>query len=174
MNIGRIVGMLSLLALSACAGYDGAGLKAGDADAAAVQRIMGAPAMQWTDPDGTRQLAFPRGPQGVHTYMAYLGPDGKLQRIENVLEPGHFTRVQPGMGEQGVLRLLGPVTIATGVSYFARRDELVWEWRYCDDWNVLARFYVLFDGTAHTVRSTMSLPDMDCGMFDGATCWCGH
>jgi hypothetical protein len=174
MNTGRIFALLSLLALTGCVSYGGGGLKIGEADADAVQRSMGQPAAQWQAADGSRQLAFPRGPQGVHTFMVFLGPDGKLQRIENSLEPGHFARVQPGMGEQAVLRLLGPVTIAQGDTYYARRNERVWEWRYCDEWNVLARFYVLFDGTARTVRSTMSLPDEDCGRFDGGPCWCGR
>lgn len=174
MSMKRILALLSLVALTGCASYGGRQLKPGADDAEAVLANMGAPAAEWRDADGSRQLAYPRGPEGVHTFMVFLGPDGKLRRIENALEPGHFARVQPGLDEPAVLRLLGPVTLANGVTYYARRDELVWEWRYCDDWNVLSRFYVLFDNSARTVRSTLSLPDMDCGLFDGGSCWCSH
>jgi hypothetical protein len=172
--IKRAPVLVVIAMLSACAGYGGRDLKPGEADSAAVERTMGPPGMVWTDPDGSRQLAYPRGPQGAHTYMVRLGPDGKLKSIDNVLTNTQFARIQPGMDQPTVLRLIGPVTLANGETYYARRDELVWEWRYCDDWNQLARFYVLFDGTARTVRSTMSLPDEDCGRFDSGSCWCGH
>lgn len=170
----RIVGLSLAAGLTACAGYGGSGLEAGRSDIGAVMRAMGAPALQWTTDDGRRQLAYPRGPQGLHTFMAHIGPDGKLERIENVLTAEHFARVRPGMTTEDVTRLLGPVTLADGVTYFPRRDELVWDWRYCSDWNEITRFHVLFDGTAHTVRSTMSVPELSCGSSDGGTCWCGR
>ncbi|SBT04719.1 conserved hypothetical protein [Candidatus Accumulibacter aalborgensis] len=47
---------------------------------------MGEPAMVWKNPDGSEQLAYPRGPAGTQTFMAYVGPDGTLQRIEKVLD----------------------------------------------------------------------------------------
>lgn len=52
--------------------------------------------------------------------------------------------------------------------YFKARDELVWEWRYCDAWNRLARFDVLFDATKEVVRSTLSIRE-ECGRD---SCWC--
>ena len=39
------------------------------------------------------------------------------------------------------------------------RDELVWEWRFCDDFQEPARFDVLFDGTSGRVRSTLAQPE---------------
>lgn len=149
-------GLLSLLA--ACAGLDGRGLEPGVATGEQVLARMGAPAMTWQDPDGRRQWAFPRGPAGFATWMAYLGPDGRLERLENVLESRHFARIQAGQSQAQVLRILGPSNPAWTV-YFEARDELVWEWRYCDDWAEPARFYVLFDGRAGTVRSTQAMPE---------------
>jgi hypothetical protein len=170
----HLIGLLLLAGLAACAGYGGQRLEVGQADIGTVLRVMGTPALEWTENDGRRQLAYPRGPSGVHTYMVHIGPDGKLELIENVLTMEHFARIRKDMTTEDVARVLGPVAPVTGVSYFRARDELVWEWRYCDDWNQLSRFYVLFDGSALTVRSTMSLRDLDCEMADQGGCWCGR
>ncbi|HNJ76600.1 MAG TPA: hypothetical protein PLE72_07520 [Azospira sp.] len=145
---------LSLL-LAGCAGYGGADLVAGVAREADVRLAMGVPAMQWTLPGGGRQLAYPRGPAGYETFMVHLDAAGRLERIENVLDMTHFARIQPDMTQEEVLQLLGP-SQPQWTAYFKARDELVWEWRYCDSWREAARFDVLFDATKKTVRSTMS------------------
>lgn len=157
------------LLLAACASYSGRGLIAGEAGVDDVIRVMGEPRMQWTEADGTRRLAYPRGPMGVHTYMVLIGPDAKLQSIENVMAPHAFMHIEGGMSKDQVLRVLGP-PVPSWTSYFKARDELVWEWPYCDDWNKLARFDVLFDGTKEVVRSTMTIRET-CGKGD---CSCGR
>lgn len=159
--------------LGACAGYSGGGLVAGSAGIEDVLRVMGRPAMEWQEADGSRRLAYPRGPMGVHTYMATIGPDSRLAGIENVLEPRHFSRIAAGMGKEQVLRVLGP-PVPGWTAHFPARDELVWEWRYCDDWNRLARFEVLFDATREIVRSTMSLREEQVGSCTQEGCSCGH
>lgn len=128
---------------------------------------MGPPALEWAHTDGSRRLAYPTGPFGVHTWMVQIAPDGRLERIENVLTEEHFARIKPGMSMEDVLQILGPVAPSGGVTYFERRDELVREWLYCPDWRRLSRFYVLFDGTTGKVRSTMSLMDFECDRFRG-------
>ncbi|HZV54949.1 MAG TPA: hypothetical protein VFF82_08415 [Rhodocyclaceae bacterium] len=171
----RILATLLVLSLVACAGYSGRGLMAGQSTLEDILRVMGVPAMQWTEPDGSRRLAFPRGPMGVHTYMVDVAADGKLQRIENTMAPPTFAKVQPGMDTGDVLRLLGP-SVTSWSAYFGSRDELVWGWRYCDEWNQLSRFYVLIDGTKKIVRSTMTQREDQMGHCGGAQggCWCSH
>lgn len=149
-------------------------LKPGADNADTVLQRMGLPALEWTNPDGSRQLAYPRGPLGVHSFMVRIAPDGRLHSIENVLTEEHFARVKPGMAMEEVLRLLGPVASRGDVTYFERRDELVWEWLYCSDWRRLSRFHVLFDGTTGKVRSTMSLMDLECERFRMNGCWCSR
>jgi hypothetical protein len=144
------------LLLAACASYDGRGLIAVESGIDDVVRVMGEPRMQWGEADGTLRLAYPRGPMGVQTYMVLIGRDGRLRRIENVMDAQVFRRIEAGMSKDQVLRALGPPE-PTWTVYFKARDELVWEWRYCDEWNRLARFDVLFDGSKEVVRSTMSL-----------------
>lgn len=154
--------MITLL-LAACASYSGRGLKPGVDGLDNVLQLMGQPALRWQNSDGSQQLAYPRGPMGFHTYMVLIAADGKLQQIENVLHERSFKRVQPGLSKDEVLRLLGPFYPAW-TAYFERRDELVWEWRYCDTWGEAARFDVLFDNTTSKVRSTMSLTESQRGL----------
>ncbi len=162
-----------VLLLAACAAYSGYGLKPGEARLENVQQVMGQPAMRWQNPDGSAQLAYPRGPMGYHTFMVYVGPDGKLQKIENVLDEKNYARIQAGMTKEEVLRILGPSSPGWTV-YFKARDELVWEWRYCDAWNAAARFDVLFDNSKATVRSTMSGTEALRGFCGKGTCVCSH
>lgn len=113
---------------------------------------------------------------GTATDMLWLDANGRLLRRENVLTPTTFSQVRPGMSQEAVLRLLGP-SEPRWTAYFKARDELVWEWRYCDDWNLLSRFDVLFDASSRQVRSTMSLREDqvgNCGGRDGGGCWCGR
>lgn len=151
--------LLLLALLGACASYGGGGLRAGVATQDDVIAAMGSPALSWDGADGSRQLAYPRGPMGYHTFMVFLGPDGRLQRIENVLDSVHFARLEPGRSDQAaVLRLLGPPA-PEWTAYFKARDELVWEWRFCDDWGESARFDVLFDATTGIMRSAYQRPE---------------
>jgi hypothetical protein len=165
------ISILSALLLVSCASYNGRGLKPGVAQLEDVLNVMGKPAMQWRDPDGSRQLAYPRG---IHTFMVDIGANGKMQKIENIMSMKTFVRIRPGMSKSEVLRILGP-SDSSGTAYFKARDELAWEWPYCDDWNERARFEVLFDGSKEVVRSTMSLTDYQrglCGTEGG--CICAH
>ena len=150
----RSIVLLLTLALAACASYSGAGLRPGEARLDDVVRLMGQPALRWQDPDGSIQLAYPRGPEGFHTYMVRLAPDGRLQSKVNVLDAAGLAKIRPGMTQEQVLRVLGPPNYSRTV-YFKARDELVWDWRTCINNLNLQRLYVLFDATSGAVRSTM-------------------
>ena len=168
----RMVLLGGAMLLSACAGYSGRGLQPGVATVDEVVATMGEPAMRWKDADGREQLAYPRGPAATETFMAYIAADGRLERIEGVLDMAHFARIVPGKSDQAeILRLLGP-SQPQWTSYFKARDELVWEWRFCDAWNQTAFFDVLFDGTTGIVRTTLQRPDYR--WPDGVVQSCGH
>ena len=55
-----------------------------------------------------------------------------------------------------VVWLIGPPD-ASRTAYFEARDELAWDWRFRDVFHDPARFIVLFDASAGTVRSTLIL-----------------
>lgn len=161
--------ILTASLLVACASYSGRGLKPGESRLEDVVRIMGNPTMQWQDPDGSQQLSYPRG---IHSFRVDIGPDGKLQKIENIMRTKTFKRISAGMSKSEVLRILGP-SDTSETAYYKARDELVWEWRYCDEWNELARFEVLFDGSKEVVRTTKSLTNAQrglCGWDGGCIC----
>ncbi|MFA4968241.1 MAG: hypothetical protein WC540_01305 [Sulfuritalea sp.] len=146
--------LASSLIVAACASYEGRGLKPGEATLDDVRATMGQPAMQWQDPDGSRHLAYPRGPAGFHTFMVRLGPNGKVQSIENVLDERHLATIRAGMNKEEVLRILGPSDARVTV-YFPARDELVWDWRFRGMSSEPMRMMVLFDANSGKVRSTM-------------------
>ena len=85
--------------------------------------------------------------------MAFIGTDGRLERIEQVLDMDHFARIEPGKSDkEAVLRILGPSLLPP--MYFKARNELAWEWRFRDSLNQPMFFGVLFDGTTGVVRTT--------------------
>ena len=170
---GTCARLLGGLALCGCAAapysYGGAALKPGQATRQDVIAAMGQPATQWTDADHAMQLSYPRGPAGYHSFMVYLDTAGRLERIDNVMDEAHFQRISRGMTESDVLRTLGP-PVPAWTSYFEARRELVWEWRYCNEFGQSAHFDVLLDGDRHYVRSTLSWIEY-CGP---APCLCGR
>lgn len=116
---------------------------------------MGTPAMRWTREDRGTQLSYPRGPGALYSFMVNVAPDGRLERIENVMDPKVLARIQSGFTKDQVLRTAGPPVPAWEV-YFPARRELTWEWRYCTGEAVSARFHVLLDADSGLVRSTFS------------------
>lgn len=154
----RGLSMLGALLVSACAGYGGSDLKPGVSTLPEVRASMGEPAMAWKNPDGSQQLAYPRGPAGTQSFMAYLGPDGRLQRIEKVLDGSQFHRIRPGMSKDEVLRILGP-SGAPYMQFYSMRNELAWSWLICSH-NAEEFFDVMFDNATGIVRSTGRHPNM--------------
>lgn len=163
--------VFATLLVSACAGYSGSNLKPGVSTLSEVVASMGSPAMVWKNPDGSEQLAYPRGPAGTQTFMAHVGPDGKLQGIEKVLNTAHFARVRVGMNQDEVLRILGP-SGPMWTQYYWRSNTFAWSWVFCNDWNVREFFDVMFDATTGIVRSTGTHPDLR--GWGGVAPFCGH
>ena len=150
----RLALAASALVLSSCAGYGGSNLKPGVATLSEVVAAMGEPAMRWKDADGREQLAYPRGPAGTQTFMAMIAADGRLERIEGVLDTAHFARIENGKSDQAaVLRLLGP-SQPQWTQFYSRSNQLAWSWLFCDSWNAQAFFDVMFDATTGIVQST--------------------
>lgn len=172
MNRYRRLFVPLLLLLPACAGYSGRGLHVGIATLPEVLASMGLPSQRWRDADGSEQLAYARGPEGTQTYMVFMTPDERLARIEAVLDSAHFAHIESGKSDQqSVLRLIGP-PVSQWTTYFEARRELVWEWRFCDSWQQLARFNVAFDASSGLVRTAQQRQEI-LGS-DGMAPFCGH
>jgi hypothetical protein len=138
----RAIVFLALLA-AGCASYSGWGLKPGSSTDADVRATMGEPAFEIVEAGGARRLAYPRGPMGLETFFARIGPSGALESIEQVLDESHFRLIQRGVHtREDVRSLIGP---PWRMLEFARKGQTAWDYRFQDAWGYLAEFSVMFD-----------------------------
>ncbi|APV51791.1 hypothetical protein BWI17_20175 [Betaproteobacteria bacterium GR16-43] len=109
---------------------------------AQARSALGTPAAEYDNPDGTRQLVYPRGPLGTETYMVFL-KGGTVQRVDQVLTDGNFSLIQSGVttGDQ-VRRMIGP---PYRVVRFENLKQYAWDYRFRDTWGYLAIFSVMVD-----------------------------
>lgn len=134
--------LATALLAAGCASYDGRGLGPG-VSAQEVRQLMGAPAAIYPDAQGGQRWAYPRGPAGLHTYMARIDASGRLSRIDQVLDQAFFAQLRIGQDRQSeVLALLGPYWQS---AYFERQKELVWTWRFRNVWGNPAQLHVTFN-----------------------------
>lgn len=119
--------LVMLLPLGACDFVAQKKLVAGESTEADVRRLMGEPELIWEDDDGSRTLEYPRGPQGLQTWLVWVGPDGRYRRMEQVLVEEHFRTLKPGMDRDAVRQVLGK---PGEITRFARQQEEVWSWRF--------------------------------------------
>jgi hypothetical protein len=142
----RLLAMLVLAAaIAGCAAYNsygGAGLQRGTSTEADVRATMGRPAAEFRNADGTRVLAYPRGPLGTQTFMVDVGADGRLQAIRQVLGDETFYRIQPGLTEEDILRMIGPPGDKMA---FSLSGNYAWDYRFVDTWGYTAIFSVTFN-----------------------------
>lgn len=125
MTLARgAVALLIAAALAGCAA-NGANLRPGVSDEAAVRKDMGAPAETVALPSGGRALFYPRGLR--NTIRVELGPDEKVRAVEQVLDERHFDRIVTGKTTRDQLRaMLGPPFYAWRLG----SGEILWEYRY--------------------------------------------
>ena len=109
---------------------------------AEVRATMGAPALEFPAADGSRTLAYPTGPFGELTYMAQIGSDGRLQRVQQVLEDGRINTIVPGMTSEELLRLIGPPYQRIR---FGNLAQTSWDYRFRDTWGYVSILSVMID-----------------------------
>lgn len=140
--------------LNACSVFMPAPVNAGDTEAELIAK-RGQPAHRYQD--GQQQLLeYPYGPWGQQTYMARLGPDGRVISYEQVLTVEKFSSVKVNEATKAdVLRAIGS---PSETSYFPRTDLEVWSYPYKESgaWNSI--MHVHFD-RAGIVRKMLNGPD---------------
>lgn len=120
-----ILALCLALAVAACATFDGRGLQPGQAGAAEVERVMGAPAEK-RQVAGETWYYYPRQPFGRKTFVARLGSDGRLVAIEQRLTDENVAKIVPNTTRaEQVREVLGPPWSA---GHYARLDRNVWTW----------------------------------------------
>jgi len=133
----RIVSMLDNLQQAFKAFFDSVkpdalllkGLTPGVSTLEQVRAQMGKPETERVFDDGSRRLEYPRGPQGLKTWMVDIGANGRLVAITQVLTAENFARVRVGMSQDEVRRLLGkPGQVAA----YRLKQETVWSWKWLE------------------------------------------
>ncbi|WP_151446103.1 outer membrane protein assembly factor BamE [Lacisediminimonas profundi] len=124
-----------------------------------VRTAMGRPDTVWEEESGERVLEYPKGPNGVRTWMFDIGKDGKLKDWRQVLTEDNFKRITPGMSMDQVRRMLGR---PRSTMQFRLKNEEVWDWLYQEGPGSRRLFNVHFDiGTRVVTRvSTSEDPDV--------------
>ena len=121
-----------------------------------VRMVMGQPDTVWEEDNGERTLEYPKGPEGVRTWMFDIDRNGKLRDYRQVLTEASFGAIRPGMSRDQVRRMLGrPKSVAE----YRLKNEEVWDWRYLDPTNTPRFFNVHFDRATGKVTQTSSSPD---------------
>ena len=146
---GTLFGLLTIL-LPACDSVSLEKLKPGLTTMQQAQEIMGSPAMEWQDTDGSATWEYPRTPNGVVNYMIDFGPDRILREVRQVLTEANFGRVREGMTRDQIRRLLGQ---PASEQYFSLKKEYVWDWKTKTDASYNYFFDVYFDDQGHVTRT---------------------
>jgi len=146
-------GALALLALAGCDEQRIRELEEGVSTESQVRERFGEPDRVWPEEDGSHTLEYNRQPAGRRNYMITIGPDGRMRALQQVLAPHHFARVQPGMHEDQVRRLLGrPAKRAT----YDLKQQTEWDWYWSDGPGREMVFTVVFDAHGRVLRSGAS------------------
>lgn len=140
--------------LAACAALMPAPVNVGDSESEVVAK-RGQPTQRYQD-GKDHLLEYATGPWGQRTYMARIGPDGRLVSFEQVLTVQKFATVKVGeTTKNDVLKTFGR---PSDTSYLPLRDLEVWSYPYKESevWNSL--MHVHFDRTG-IVRQMLNGPD---------------
>lgn len=123
---------------------------------AAVTAKQGQPTNTYPLPDGGQALEYATGPMGQFTWMARIGPDGRMASWEQVLTGEKFATLKIDRATKAdVLRTIGR---PAETSRIAMRNYEVWSYRYKEAgvWNSLMHVHFDQDGV---VRMMQNGPD---------------
>jgi outer membrane protein assembly factor BamE (lipoprotein component of BamABCDE complex) len=115
-----------------------------------VRQLFGVPSAT-REIAGGKGLIYPLGPEGLHTLLLRIDPNGKYQGRENLLTRDNFNRVAKGQSQSDVLDLLGR---PGRTEKYALKQQTAWEWRFLDG-NVTRVFVVMFDPAGTVVSSAI-------------------
>lgn len=125
--------LAALLGLAGCAAMQRTMPSIGEPRETVIAKF-GAPTGSYRSADGD-VLEYATGPFGQQTWMARIGPDGRLASFEQVLTGEKFATLKIGQAtKDDVRRTLGR---PAETSYLALPDLEVWSYRYKENgvWN---------------------------------------
>jgi hypothetical protein len=153
-NLATLATLTATLALAGCAGVIRHFPSTGDTMSQVVAK-MGQPTAVYPEGNG-QQLEFATGPMGQYTWMAHIGPDGRLTSFEQVLTGEKFAMITIDHATKAdVLRIIGhPAETST----LPLRDYEVWSYRYLENGVWYSMMNVEFDRSG-IVRMMQNGPD---------------
>lgn len=146
----------ALLSLSACDSEKISELTPGESSEADVRQKFGQPDDIWEDENGMRVLEFTRQPEGHRNWQARIDASGKLIGFKQLLTSENLAKVQTGMSELEVRRLIGKPGKVTN---YDRQKQIAWEYRYLESASVGGMFTVTFSSPERKVLTTAKGPD---------------
>ncbi|MGN6703853.1 MAG: outer membrane protein assembly factor BamE domain-containing protein [Burkholderiaceae bacterium] len=135
----RAVALLPALALAACATWGPDAVHPGETEADVIARL-GPPTARYAD-GADHLLEYRHGRFGQTTWMARIGPDGRLVSYDQVLTLEHFADIRVGKdNKQDVLRKIGAPSEKT-VYGFPGLETWNYPYKERDVWDSLMSIY---------------------------------
>lgn len=150
----KLLSTVLLTILSACSTLIPTPVNIGDSEADLIAK-RGQPTHRYQD--GKDQLLeYALGPWGQKTYMARIGPDGKVISFKQVLTVQKFASIK--VGEATKVDVLRTIGAPSETSYLSLTDLEVWTYPYKENdvWNSM--MHVHFDKSG-IVRKMLNGPD---------------
>ncbi len=149
---GFAAALAAVALLAGCDNQRMEDLKVGISTEVDVRDRLGPPEYIWPEADGSRTLEYNRQPMGATNYMINIGTDGKMRALDQVLTPQNFAKVQPGMSEEQVRRMLGkPAKVVP----YELKQTIEWDWNWIDPPTRKMYFTVVF-GYDRKVKNSYS------------------
>jgi len=113
--------------------------------ATTIEATRGKPYRIWPEQGGAASWEYPTGPSSYYTYMVRVGSDGRVTRVDQVLDWQTFGKLQPGMKVEDVEHMLGRPYRKT---YMPLIHETIWTWRWTETiWRRCFDAYIAPDET---------------------------
>ncbi|TAK91957.1 MAG: hypothetical protein EPO06_01695 [Burkholderiaceae bacterium] len=160
-----ISGLLTAALLSACAAWNPmATLVPGNAIQADVHARLGSPSQIHQDAGGGQTWEYSTQPYGTTCYMASFDASGTLQRLVDALSEDERAKVQAGMTQQQVRRLLGH---QRSVEFFRLSGEEVWDWNVTNTGPGIATYFNVHFKDGKVLRTSFTYVYPRDGLMDG-------
>jgi hypothetical protein len=139
-QISALLILVGSLVLSGCAHMFGPPPTVGDTEAQAIAK-RGQPSAVYRD-GNDKLLSYAPGYWGQLSYMARIGPDGRLKSFDQVWTFNEFALIKPQVSTRDdVLRIVGA---PSWTSTYARVPYTGWNYGYKESgaWNSLMTIYI--------------------------------
>jgi hypothetical protein len=110
-----------------------------------VASSAGKPNRIWPEANGAASWEYTQQPSGRAAYMVRIGADGRVTRVDQVLDWPFFNQLTPGMKANEIEHVLGR---PYSVTYMPVIDRNVMAWRWVETvWKRCFFAYLSRDGT---------------------------